>query len=142
MSFKRFVAVFALVVAVAGCGAVAFAQTESGDEVTAKDKRELRLGLDPARDYPLSFLRTAEHLQRMYPDSEPGPILDEDEGYAPPGPVPATFVKSCNLQVAKDPMLRTDPLCRAVLLRDLGLLEPGVFKIADVKERWEAVLAD
>lgn len=140
MSVKRVVTALALCLAFTGTGAYAIAQSQSTE---GDDAREAALGLDTSREYPESFLNTAEHYEKLAPkDSRPGPPIEADEVHIPEGAVPEVFVKSCTESASKDRSLDSNPLCRAVLLKNAGAIDAGIFKVADVKEKYEAFIKE
>jgi hypothetical protein len=138
MKVRRPLLICAIVTALLVPGAIAVAEFQpSEDEVS----RKAILGLDSGRDYPESFLRTAEMYERLAPaESSPGPVIGADEVHVPVGPVPEDFVKSCTASAEEDPSLDSNPLCRAVLLAAYGEIEPGVHSVKAVEARYEAAI--
>lgn len=123
-----------------GTGAFAIAQSQPTD---SDDVREAALGLDTSREYPESFLNTAEQYEKSAPaESSPGPSIQPDEVYIPPGDDPETFVQDCEESASKDEMLDSDSICRAIILKNAGAIEAGVYKVDDVKHRYEAFLKE
>lgn len=135
MSFRRVISVLAVILAFAGTGALALAQTQSsGGDTSEADS----LGLDPGREYPESFLRTAKHYEDLAPpESSPGPPIESDEVHIPVGPPEEVFVRHCTESASEDSSLDGDPLCRAVLLLNAGAIEPGVYKEPEVEQRYD-----
>jgi len=140
MSVRRVVAASAVFLAFAGTGAFAIAQTQSTD---SDDARVAALGLDTSREYPESFLNTAEHYEKLAPpESSPGPVIQPDEVHIPEGEVPETFVKGCVESASKDESLDSNSICRAILLKNAGAIEAGVYKVDEVGQRYEAFIKE
>lgn len=105
---------------------------------SGRDPFDLFLKEMVERGAPESFIHTARRDEAAAPPgTQIGPIIEPDQVHVPSGPVVPKFVNDCWRVVRRGPQaIERDPLCRAVLLKDAGLIEAGVYEDKFIEEKF------